>query len=187
MGRVLKEGGEALFEVLAKLDGGIGGIAGGCGLLAGFALGLDGAQLVEVLVESGLGAAEAGVDAAQFGFVSIIEERVDFRVWREGREGGFGFVAALDVPGGLGELLEEDLFEGGRGGEFDLKGDQECVELFFLALEDDEPFGVEPVKEGVAGGVGFAFGGFGAGGFEGVIAIGADLGFGGHGFVSLLE
>ena len=77
---------------------------------------------------------------------------------------GFHLIGAVDVPTGLDEELEE-LIGGGVDGE--VVGEevgQEGVEVVLgLSFEEGEgELGVEAVLEMVAGGAGFAGGGFGA-------------------------
>lgn len=87
----------------------------------------------------------------------------------------------MEVPGGVQELVEEQLGEGACGLEF---GDQlaaEGFEVLAFLVGDDELAGGEAVAEGVAGAAGLAFGGAGAGGAPGVFAVGGDLCRRGHG------
>src|SRR5205807_7109082 len=94
---------------------------------------------------------------------------------------GLDAVEAEEAPVGVRELLDQSLL-GGVGGivGFEHAGSELFVIVVVLVREDGL-FGSEAVAEGVHAGLGFSLAGFGAGGFEGVPAVGLDLFFGWHG------
>ena len=94
---------------------------------------------------------------------------------------GLDGAEALEVPGGVKEVVEDDGFDGALGVEFGEEGGAEFVELFLLAGGDDELPGGESVSGGVLRGAGLAFFGARTGGGLGVGLVGDDLGGGCHG------
>ncbi len=92
-----------------------------------------------------------------------------------GREAGFDAGHAAERPVGPGHLAEADILELVGG----LVGGAEAVEegLEFGGVLDGEDgvAGGDAAGAAVIGDFGFAFGGTGAGGAEGVAAIGVDL------------
>jgi hypothetical protein len=94
----------------------------------------------------------------------------------------FGHGAAAETPCVADEFGGGDFFDGVAGSE---GGPEPGTEVFvvFLLFGLDAVIGGEEAEFGViAGGFGFAFFGFWAGGGFGVFAVGVDLRFGGHGF-----
>ena len=90
-------------------------------------------------------------------------------------------MAAVDIPGGEDELLEQGLLGWGVGVEFVLVGGFEGVEGGeFVGGADDGVGGGETVFFGVLGDGGFAVRRAGAGGGLGVELVGLDLCGGGH-------
>jgi hypothetical protein len=102
-----------------------------------------------------------------------------------GVEGVEGFVleafGALESPGEADGAVGEGGFEGALGGQFGEHLVAVGLEFAWIFANDDGVAGDQAVLESVLGDGGLACGGAGAGGFLGVLAIGLDLGFGGHG------
>ena len=140
--------------------------AGGEGV--GAVLGLDVFGVdVEILVEGHVG-----------DFVVVVADR---SVEGEVEEPGFETREPEDVVLGEGDAFDGEEFLGvlGRVG-----GDQVVAEavdgVAFFDFDDGEVRAGEGVLAGVPGGSGLAFGGAGAGGFEGVGAVGGELFVGGR-------
>jgi len=96
-------------------------------------------------------------------------------------EAGFHGADAGEAPGGHDDLVDQEGFQGAGGLKLFLEGGLELVELLAVLDGNDGALGGEAVLGGVAAGGGLALGGFGAGGLEGVAAIGFDLFLGCHG------
>jgi hypothetical protein len=121
---------------------------------------------------------DGGID--EIGVGKILVEALDLVI----PELGFNAAeAALDPLGG-DEGVDEWELDGVGGAEVEHECGGEGFEFGGIFAGDDVGPGVDPGFESVERGGGFAFGGGGAGGFLGVAAIGVDLGFGGHGWVS---
>jgi len=95
-------------------------------------------------------------------------------------EAGFQGAQAGKAPGGHGDLLDQDGFDGPDGLEVIKEGLESLVEEGGVLAGDDGEAGGEAVLEGIEGGGGFALGGFGAGAELGVGAVGVDLFLRGH-------
>jgi hypothetical protein len=95
--------------------------------------------------------------------------------------GGGGRADAAEAPGGGDDALDQEDLGGGGGLVFVEQGLAELFEGGLVFDGEDQLLGGEAVGEGVEGGAGFAFGGLGSGGAEGVEAVGGDLTFGSHG------
>ncbi len=95
---------------------------------------------------------------------------------------GFGLYSAgaEETPGECDDALGEEGFEGADGLEAGEEGAPVAVEVGGVFGEDDGFFGEKAVFDGVLGDDGLAFGGDGAGGSLGVLAVGEDLPFGCH-------
>jgi hypothetical protein len=116
------------------------GGGGGLGELPVVGFGLEGAEFVEAPVERPLGA--AGVEGEAF----------HCRVGGAGGgESQLETVTGAEVPGGVEDLLEEDLLQGAGGGEFLLQVGCECGELRLLIGGDGGLRAGESVGAGVLG------------------------------------
>jgi hypothetical protein len=147
----------ALDGVLDRFEGrAIGAFGGGDVALDG------GERFAMVLVGEGGG---------ERGFGGVVEEEVGAF---DGLCEGFRFdaVGPVEAPEGFGELIGEEGFFGGDGGEGGEGLLAEFVEIGLGFAGQDEAGGAEAVGEAVLAGGGFAFGGAGAGGFAGVLAVG---------------
>jgi len=87
------------------------------------------------------------------------------------------------TPAGVGHDVDQGLLGRGGGFEFVVEGGDECLEFVVGFLVEQEGFGVEAVVDGVSGGDGLAFGGFGASGFAAVDAGGFRARKGSHGHI----
>jgi len=136
-----------------------------------------GGTVVEGVVD-GVGDVGGGVGFGEFGLeVALVGGDVDFD--------GLGFEGpeALLAPFAEDGVGEEVDFVGVIRLVFEDIGEQEALEggVVFDAEEGVGADGGKAVFEGVAGGLGFAAGGAGASGMEGVAPVGVDLSLGGHG------
>ena len=119
------------------------------------------------------------------GVYSPLKLNLSFLAWSATTQRGqllFGDGAAAETPGGAHVFGGGDLFETADGGEIVPEGVTHFVVCFLLAGENAGVGREKAEAGGVAGGFGFAFFGFGAGGVLGVAAIGVDLRLGGHVF-----
>jgi hypothetical protein len=96
------------------------------------------------------------------------------------KDAGFEDVDAAQAPGGGGDFLDEVGFDGAVGLEVVVEIGLELVELVLVLAFDDGDLGGEAVAEGVPGDAGLTLGGFGAGAFLSVAAVGSDLFLTGH-------
>jgi len=90
-------------------------------------------------------------------------------------EAGFHGAAAAEAPGGHGELFEEDIPGGAGGLVLGAEFGAEPIEAAFVFAGQGGGLGGEAVTEGIGGDLALALGGFGAGAFLGVPAVGIDL------------
>ena len=91
---------------------------------------------------------------------------LDFDTNQTGCGGGL----SAQAPKGGGHFHDEDIFDGVGGLPGIEVGVQEDLEIGGFFAGEDETLSVGSVGSGVSGGAGFAFRGFGTGGFEGVEA-----------------
>jgi hypothetical protein len=119
-----------------------------------------------------------GVD--EIGVGEILVEALDLVI----PELGFDAAEAALGPLGGDESVDERELVGVGGVEVEEECRGEGFEFGGIFAGDDVRPGVDAGFEGVEGRSGFAFGRGGAGGFLGVAAVGVDLGFSGHGWVS---
>jgi hypothetical protein len=87
---------------------------------------------------------------------------------------------AGEAPGGHDHLFDQEGFDGTDGLLGVLVGLEQFLELVLVLADDDGVLGSEPMFEGIEANGGLAFGGLGAGGFEGVRAVGVNLFLGSH-------
>jgi hypothetical protein len=99
----------------------------------------------------------------------------------EFEQAGFQAADAGEAPGGHDDLLDQKDLDGADGPVVLLVGFGEFLELAIVFEGDDGVLGGEPMFEGIQANGGLAFGGLGAGGFEGIGTVGVDLFLGSHG------
>ena len=144
-----------------------------------FAFGLEGVELLQVLFE-------AAVDA-------LVIEGEELKLFEGvgygggvgghgGEDAGFERAGVVETPAVFGDQMGELLFERIFGVEGCDEGLAEMVVGLAVFRGHEGELAGEVVADGVDAGTAFAFGGFGAGGMEGVVAIGVELFFGDHGF-----
>jgi hypothetical protein len=156
--------------LIAQIEGpGVGG--------PGHALKAVGKGVVAGLLELDVGVVfEVGVEGDVGGAVVVVEGVVE----GVGEHAGFEAGGAEDGELGEGDALDGVDFLGVAGL---VAGDGvggEALELVGGFDAEDGVAGGEGVSDGVAGGLDFAFEGFGAGRFEGVGAVGSELFLSGH-------
>ena len=95
-------------------------------------------------------------------------------------EAGFGDFPAGEFPLRDGHLLDVDLLGLGLRLPFGLEIIAETLEIFLALAGEDDGTGAKAVTKGVHAGSGLSLGGFGAGGFLRVAAVGVDLLLCGH-------
>jgi hypothetical protein len=172
----VEEGGVVLAETV---EGGAEGFAGGR-RAGGWGFGEEGEGDEVVggggrdsgLFGKGQGMAAEGVLVFDVSAVlaPFDDERVAVLVF--GEDFGFDLRNAVELPGGQDELLGEvELLDGLEVEFFEVAFGEEVVVGGVFGGEE-RGLGGEAVFEGVEGGFGFAGGGTGAGGFEGVEAVG---------------
>ena len=96
-------------------------------------------------------------------------------------EAGLGLGVAAELVAEEGNACDQHFFEGGLGVELVAEVLDEGGVGVVVGLGDEGLWGesgAEAVGDGVWGDAGFAFGGFGACGFEGVEAVGLELSWG---------
>jgi hypothetical protein len=145
------------------------------------AIGLEAAQLGDGVIEGPVGAGAVAVELAHGGGAFVEEERVGVAGVFVHLE--FEEAEAAEAPGGVGELFEDDLFEGAYGGEGAQELDTEAAVFFALVGEDGGAAGGEAVFGGVFRHDGLAFEGARTGGALGVGGVGELLCGGGHGLL----
>jgi len=163
---------------LAAFDGVLKGFEGApVGAFVGVEIALEAGQAFLVF-GFGEGGGEAGVARGHFlpGAEAGEFELGDDEELFEGL--GFDAAGAVEAPGGFDELVGEQGFFGGDGGEGSVGLAAEFVELCGVFAVEDETGGAESVGEAVLTGGGLAFGGTGPGGLTGVFAIGGGALFG---------
>jgi hypothetical protein len=96
-------------------------------------------------------------------------------------DAGFHAADAGEAPGGHDHLFDQEGFDGTDGLLGVLVGLEQFVELVFVLADDDGVLGSEPMFEGIEANGGLARRGVGAGGFEGIGAVGVNLFLGSHG------
>jgi hypothetical protein len=141
--------------------------------------GADGLEVADFLQGAVEGALVRGLVAVEFSEASF-GGNVFEGVWLV-QEFFFPLGEAAELPGGGDELAEEFLFEAGGGIDGFAELGFEPVEEGLLVWGDLEDGGGESVGAGVLGGGLFALGGAGAGGAEGIEAVGVDLELRTHG------
>ena len=149
-------------------------------------LGAFGLEIGELL-QGGIEASADGVEGHDCAadFCGFGEEDFTERAGVAGGEavfpdGGIDAGVAAAEPFEADERVDEGEFFGGGRGEAGVEGGGEFGVVSRVFEADDFGFGVDAGFYGVLGGFAFTFGGFRAGGFFGVDAVGADLVFGGH-------
>ena len=95
-----------------------------------------------------------------------------------GEGGGFEGPAAEEAPAADGHGFDEVVFVLGGGLEAAGVGGEEGVEAGGRFAGEEDGAGEEAVGDGVLGGVAFALGGAGTGGFLGVRTVAGELGVG---------
>jgi hypothetical protein len=135
-------------------NGDLGHLRGGEFGGAEGAVGLENAELMDGAVirtlRTGLIAGEAVEDRGLFAAEEVLDvSAADF---------GFDAAEALEVPGGVEDLLEGKGLEGTLRGELGFEGVAKSCEVFLFIGADDEVFGGESVLERVPGDAGFALG-----------------------------
>ena len=154
------------LEALELVDGAVEG-ALGAGLVA--------AGVVDDVGFGGIAAKDEGVaDVGQEGIVVIAHPLIEVRQPHL-EEAGFHGAAAAEAPGGHGELFEEDIPGGAGGLVLGAEFGAEPIEAAFVFAGQGGGLGGEAVTEGIGGDLALALGGFGAGAFLGVPAVGIDL------------
>ena len=99
-----------------------------------------------------------------------------------GHGGALLLGAALDADGQLGQAAGVEAAHDGLRGQLGLQEAAAVLDLGGVVLGDHDAGAGHAVLERVASGDGLALGGPGAGGLQGVGAVGGELGFaGGHG------
>ena len=149
-------------------------------------------ELVEGFVEAALGAGLVAREPVQrvgaFGVVAVDVGHAGVRIEifvvllhplfqvneAEIEDVGFGDVDAAQAPSGVDDLLDEVCLDGALGQEVVVEIGLELVELVLVLAVGDGVFGGEAVAEGVHADASLALGGFGAGAFLSVAAIGID-------------
>jgi hypothetical protein len=176
-GKVEGFGGDFGMGLFCQIVNGGDGRDFGVLLLAQFeeaegAIGLEDAEFLKRFLKSALGAGLIAGEAVEDGGCRGVGEI------RDGAEGGFGLDAAeaVEVPGGVEELLENDGFDGALGSEFRGERVLQNGEFVLLVVADDEVARGESVAEGVLRDAGFAFGGARSGGMLGVGLVSVNLG-----------
>jgi hypothetical protein len=129
------------------------------------------------------GIADAEDVAELEGAVDVGEALVDVLALlgvAEIQETCFGAAGAAEAPGGCGEFVEDEVFDGAGGLDLAAELLDEAVEFPAALAINDGLLGGEAVLEGVAAGDGASGGGSRAGGLERVAAVGRALAGGGH-------
>jgi hypothetical protein len=160
--------------------------------------GLEAFELVEGFVEAALGAGLVAGEGVQgvgaSGVVAVDHGRPDVRremfvvflhallqvEEAEIEDAGLDDVDAAEAPGGGGDFLDEVFLDGALRLVVVAEVSLEVFVLVLVLAFDDGDLGGEAMAEGVPGDAGLALGGFGAGAFLSVAAVGVDLFLTGH-------
>jgi len=149
-------------------------------LMVGAEEGALGASFVAGQDGEGIGA--AGVEAEDVGEALAVGDVLEFLVhafgvFDQAEVEGTGFHAAdaAKAPGGNDDLLDEEGFDGADGLVMLFVGLADDVELFPVFEGENGVLSGESMLEGIEPDGGLTLGGLGAGGFEGIGAVGVDL------------
>jgi hypothetical protein len=170
------------LEDLKFVEGAVEGVAEGAFVAEEFAEGVGGAVAGEDLAEEGgvlqiLLFGGGGGGRVRDGKRAVLAEVVE----AGGNETFFDAGDAAEAPLGGGHLGDEELLEIVGGLEADAEGVEELLEFARVLLREDGVAGEESVLAGVAAAAGLAWRGLGAGAALGVLTIGGELAWRGHG------